>query len=473
MVGPPPQLILNQKNRVIGAVDRPESFEARIWLAQNQDGLYIAADVKDDKVLLPKAESPLINSDHLELWLSSPVAEMPPLGFANQFDSVSVPNQAACKQENVSDEATCLEWYKKQGPYRQLLSKLFTHQYLFDREGLYETWYREAWNKQQPKDLPDDLYPVLGGRFSKYIQNKTGYSFEAMIPTSSLPFVADPELKQWRISVDLVDNDQAYQKQEHFYSSSPKRQFAKPESFQSALLDAPIQVKGPEPSIAHMLSQPGVFYRPGQNKQAYGFYTPGVGYQYSPSEDSPAIAKIDIPKTPIFNWQNHQLYSVPDRLDIFGINKILISTHQGRQISQLKPESRCYSTSGNQYLQYLPPENDLMIGAMICEGLASPFGAGMCGACPTLFLEVFAMTPDGKLISLESREIDDDLSYREGIDFAVDPSGQGFKFYYQASIPDESQADVWDEKDVWVDKQVEMNFEWSNYLQKARSLLKN
>lgn len=465
----PPQLQLGPENQVrIKAADKPDkagSFGARFWLAQDAKGFYLAGQVQDDKVLLPRSDKPLINSDHVELWLAYPQLQLPVLGFVNQFAEVSVKSEADCNQEEVADAKDCLNWYQAQQKRRQLLSRLFTRQYLFNQAWSEEQWFMPAY-KKAAVELPSEILPS-GDSQVKYRPAPQGYTFEAWIPAEQLPLVAGSQLNQFKLSLDIVDNDKGYERQEHFYSSSagPAHQpkYGQSASFQNARLTQPLKASQPEPSALELLKRSGVAFKQGSELKAFAFYNPAMGYQYSPTEDSPYIESIKLPRLPVLSWQNLDFYRRPDNLDYLGVSQEIISTRQGRLTGVLKPQTRCAYAGEAQFLQ--SQQGDVMLGAMVCEGLASPFASGMCGACPVIFIDVFAVNAAGKMVSLDAIENMDDLSSRENLQFNADPHGQGFSLSYTASVP-ESEC-----SEKWIEKAVEQKYLWSDYLTKARELL--
>lgn len=469
-----PTLQLDETSRVAGPA-APGSFRARVWLAQDAQGLWLAAQVQDPQVLLAARPEQVLNSDHLELWLATPAASLPPLGFINQFGEVDLHSPQDCGHSEMEDPKQCQQWYQQQQLRRQQLSRLFVRQYLLSPSGVQEAWLGP---KAASLKLPPGLKPA-GQSQVRYQRQAGGYSLEAHIPLRDFPAVAGPGLSGERLLVDFVDNDQGYSRQERFFSASPRRRLGDPASFLPVLPVAPEQglpglqsIPGQPasgPSAARLLSQPGLFFQPGNLNEVFGFYNPGIGYQYSPSADSPALASIPLPRQPFAVWQNISLFRMPSSLTLFGPGYEILALRGGKLLGQFAPESACLNVPAPQYLRPPREQSDkdgLMLGALACPTTASAFGSGTCGGCPTWFIDIFALAPDGRLVPVKSEELWDDISYRTDPELISDPMGVHLRYHISQPAPEEGQPDI--------EKDVDKTFPWSAYLNLARqSLIQN
>ncbi|NPC85145.1 hypothetical protein HPC49_43985, partial [Pyxidicoccus fallax] len=124
---------------------------ATLWLAIGPEGLAIAGEVRDDQVQLSRG----VSGDHVELWLTLPPPQLPPLAYVNQFQERLVPTLEDCPRMPPKKAAACEAWWKQQTERRQQLQDA-----LVSRHTL------------QPGDT---------ARFEPF---PGGYRFETLIPTT-------------------------------------------------------------------------------------------------------------------------------------------------------------------------------------------------------------------------------------------------------------------------------------------------
>ena len=70
----PPLFSLGPQNQVAGSskTSQTADFSAQFWLKMTANGLWLAAKITDDTILLPETETQILASDHIEFWLSFP-----------------------------------------------------------------------------------------------------------------------------------------------------------------------------------------------------------------------------------------------------------------------------------------------------------------------------------------------------------------------------------------------------------------
>ena len=103
----PPSATLGAASQVAGnsKVASPDDFSAKVWAALGPEGLAVAGEVRDERVLFPEKPGDL-SADHVEVWLALPQPVMPPIAFVNQFGEQPLPTAAACS--DVPDEQEAL-----------------------------------------------------------------------------------------------------------------------------------------------------------------------------------------------------------------------------------------------------------------------------------------------------------------------------------------------------------------------------
>ncbi|HZI02871.1 MAG TPA: hypothetical protein VEZ71_02555, partial [Archangium sp.] len=121
----PVSVTLGSGNQVAGKskVSSPEDLSAQVWVAIGPEGLAVAGEVHDDRVLL-SSRPEHVHQDHVEVWLALPPPAMPPIAFANQFGEHELPTADACENnEDITDgdPADCRIWWKKQVERRKQL----------------------------------------------------------------------------------------------------------------------------------------------------------------------------------------------------------------------------------------------------------------------------------------------------------------------------------------------------------------
>src|SRR5262245_11322204 len=231
-----PSLILGAADQVAGPA-KPSStadLAAKVWIAIDADGVAIAGEVTDDKVLFGTAQT-MVNADHLELWLAFPAASLPLLGFANQFGETEVHGESDCNGE-INHPDACKQWFAKQTRRRATLGRIFVRQYLLGGTGLSEAWA----SMLAGKHAADPVRACCAWSSGLVKKVPGGWRFEARIGLADLPESAQIPLKDVKLMVDLVDANVGSDKLETFRSSSPTRKFGEPDTFNLVTLAKPL-----------------------------------------------------------------------------------------------------------------------------------------------------------------------------------------------------------------------------------------
>jgi hypothetical protein len=377
----PPSATLGASSQVAGKskVASPDDFSAKVWLAISPEGLAVAGEVRDERVLLPEKAGD-INADHVEVWLALPQPVMPPLAFVNQFGDQLVPTADACTEAAQEDKDGCRKWWKEQTARRKKLVQAFTVQY-----GL----------------LPSGVTRFDGTAPAgtvRYEPMPGGYRFEALIPSGLFPRSAQAPLRDVRVLLDVVDNDEGRAKQESFLSSSPRRRFGDASTFHAVKLAAPLRFGGEPELLEKVLAQEGASYQPGPIVGAFQvWHNPPQGYQYDPSLPSPAATEIPL---------------APKVLGKLG--DVELVTVGGAPVGETEFSQWLVSRKGRTVLHTMPLLRDEEVRTVarppglhvlrVRDSVLGYLGTGMCGGCPVINLNLVKMGPDGRFSEPEELE---------------------------------------------------------------------
>jgi hypothetical protein len=212
----------------------------RFWLALDAGGLALAGEVRDDRVLFPRGEKERLTSDHVELWIA-----FPGLTFAPQ-------QVESCQTESSNPpEPDCAVWRSSQELYEAYLQRLFVRQFSLSSLGVREH-YLSAAETRASFGLPFPERPSLEAARVAFMPTLEGYYFEAWLPIAALPATKELPLRQLRVLVDVVDNDEGYAGQESFLSLASGRRFGNPATFLPAHLPTPVRLPSPD-GLAELL----------------------------------------------------------------------------------------------------------------------------------------------------------------------------------------------------------------------------
>lgn len=388
-----PSFSLGAADQVAGAskVAGEDDLSAQVWLSVGPTGVAVAAKVRDDAFVAPSGAVDL-GSDHLELWVSLPPAELPPLTWINQFGDQDATDGTICAEQ--SNPAACEAWRKEQSKRRSKIVRIFTHQYLLSPAGAAEVWVR-------PGDEP--LRPCCAA--SKVVMKAApgGWVVEAFIPAENLPATGPGPVSSARVMVDLVDNDAGHGKQESFLSSSAGRKLGDSATFHEVPWALPV---GGDPVADAAAGDAGAnaIRAPGDPKALWVWANLAEGYQFEPSRPSPERVPIPVTLTPAgaFGEVSLGVGRAGEPWEHFTVPYALYAVRGGAVVGKARlgvtwdigerpgdnpvPLPIAVATTGSR---------QRLVFAL--TGTRNPLGAGACGGCANLNLKVVDVAPDGRL----------------------------------------------------------------------------
>lgn len=289
-----PDLTLGADQQLSGeAVRGPEDYSARIWWAMRLDGLVIAADVRDDAVLLPTQGADPLLADHLSVWIALPAASMPPVAYASERGTLIVNSPSDCAASG--DMGGCKAWLAAQGPRRAALGRLFIRQYTLTPSGVVETWGNSCVPAPVEQPTPAQVYC----RSSQVALQRSegGYRLEARIALSEFPATNQNPLSRVGLMVEAVDDDHGRDGQERTFASSAVADPNRPDTLPRYDLRRPPLFDSDPPLFAAVTLHdptPGLFFFPATRLvAAYVFENLVLGGQRTPVLPSPSITALD------------------------------------------------------------------------------------------------------------------------------------------------------------------------------------
>lgn len=288
-----PFVVLGPEGRVAGeAPSGPDDLTAQVWLSAAPDGLWIAARVRDDRVLLPGAGSTgrrVVRSDHLELHVSLSDPPLPPFVWgARPVDGTFC--------EELSHMDGCAAWVTGQRALRDRLGRAFRLQVLLSDNGL-----------QPVRD--GDPAPAVGRSVVR--PGPDGWTVEAFLPRDAMPAVARTSVGGARVLVELVDNDVGHDRQESFLSSRPGRAIDDPATWGRVPVGPPWTWDGPVQGALLAEGSPW-WVEPGTPGQVHGLSPARLtAYSFGPDGDHLVAHHAAVPAEPTETHGSVALWRVP------------------------------------------------------------------------------------------------------------------------------------------------------------------
>ena len=457
----------------------PGARTGRIWVNYADDGLDIYGEIgaNPSDVRSPAEKKDMLASDHVEVWLSTTTGvALPPIGYGNQFGENDLKSAADCGPlENesepgsprTSDVGACQSWYADQLEYRKQFERLFTRQWLTaapednsGESGHFEDFATSAYNSLSAgfyaNELPDLLRPksddgfkstfspILSGPKSSSAQGPqpkmvvTGYRFDILIPWDAFPPSNDFNLNQFWLMVDVFTHAPAGKKMGALSTTSPERVWGKPATFNRVALKAPRQyIISPcsaTPTLTDLYgdSHPAWYFPtagadPLILSSVFDIENPAGGYMYSPSSVSPIVRQ-----------EEHFWKSLPDGATVCGPD---LAWQKGKLIKPSKFDVE------KKYFEVKPLDDGwLIVRTGPDMGTLSQFGSGQCGACPTVNLQMYAISPDGEasLALVISSVLSGFGDQPADADFTIAPDWSRITYFVDTAADSENaQSDTW------------------------------
>jgi hypothetical protein len=388
----------------------------QVWLQNIGFGLLVVGEVDGESPEFPRNQNQILEKDHVEIWLADGKdPELPPMGWGNQFDEVTLPKGADSCADWSKDgagatpaapaasgaEKRCRNWAETQSEYRPLFKRLFVRQWLVTPDYAVESFATPAYDRittrfasDQPnsEEIPAPLKPSNDLQmWFGHGKDHAGYTFEILIPFTAFPPLSATELSDLRVMVDVFNPSTKGKEVVAHSTTSPARIYGKPESFNAVHLDPPQQFHLtpcdlPLAAKDKYRDLHAAWFVPKANQafdfesDAFFIVNDGVGYQYEPDALSPVVRPIH------YFWRG-------------------ISTGEwvcGPYLSYRRGEnSMGFDVDVDQdgFDAHRLPGGDLLIktGPRV---YGSEFGSGTCGACPRTDLRIFRLGADLKPLEM-------------------------------------------------------------------------
>lgn len=470
----PPQGIFATPPTLALIPHSPQAHPGDIWLRSTDDGLHIWGRVQADQEGFhwPQQKSEMLAGDHIEVWLAaSPDVPMPPIGWGSQFGKTELKGREDCMSDagfGVDSDAgkkKCERWYDEQVQYRRDLQRLFVRQWLISGNGVgypqqshfFEDYASTAYaglganffhellpNLLQPKSDDGPMVDIgaEGRRDTKQLADgrsyhdfhQTGYRFHVFIPYSAFPPTQQLQLSDLYLMVDVFGSAADGRKMGEYSSTSAKRQWGKPATFNHIRLASPrtfsispcenklvqSDLYGDEHLSWFFPTKPG---KDATLQSTFALINPAGGYMYEAAGVSPEAARAK------YFWKelaNGATICGPN----LGWHKGDISTHSEFSVKEKYFEAKVL------------PDGWTLIRSGPDTWTLSQFGSGQCGSCPVMGFNLYAVSPKGEISS--ALKIEKDLSGQGGLpgnaDLAIDPDWKRITLYltfddYEANDP--------------------------------------
>lgn len=412
-----PALVFGPAEVVHGKVDGADDLRARIWWALDEEGLVVAGRVEDDQVQIGQETPQLPNMDHVAVWVALPPAELPSIGFANQFGEQVVATEAACETlENQENPETCKSWFKAQSQHRQALARVFVRRYLLSAGPSVESWAGRCTPSAEPAPGAVARCDMVQAAF---VTGDDGYTFEARIPLEALPATGQIPLREVSLSVEVNDADG--DGPAALASATPKRAEGERIDLLPFSLPSPIVVESEPAMVQQLLARtpaPGFFYAPGPRlDHAWVFANLAEGYQYEPRRPSPEAVPM--------------AWGALSEVGALGVLRVWQVPDPGASCAGCNLDSRLVVMEGDTVrAERALGDATVRAVAMRTPGLQiltsssgpmNVLGTGQCGACTDHQIAVLGLTQAGAFTEL----LHDDV-----LEGSLSPGPDGQEFFY-------------------------------------------
>lgn len=425
----------------------PNGPHGKVWVRSNNAGLVIWGRVEaaDNSVRWPKEKTDMLASTHVEVWLAASThVAMPEIGFGNQFGPEEFKTAADCSSSDSSTQRTdpqkisqCQQWFKQQLLYRAQLKRLFVRQWLVANtekhsfEDYASTAYATLKTNLHADSLPTVLAPKVGDGFRSEMRETgrpekandaagaardtsavTGYEFHLLIPYTAFPPTQQLTLRDLWLMVDVFNAADASHKMGAFSTTSAQREWGKPATFNHLRLEKPhgVQLSPCGYKLKEMDvygTEYGAWYFPGVSDKDprlitsdFALMNSATGYEYEPGSMSPLVQTFE-----------HFSKKLADGSIVCGPNLAYVhGGARGESAFEIDSNSLASRRSSDGWL--------LLRSGPTMTSQNPNFGSGECGACPVEMMQMYAISPEGKII--KALDLNDRIASDPGDAAAVD-----------------------------------------------------
>lgn len=455
-------------------VDRPPDLtliphgnggrNGEIWLQNIGSGLLIVGEVDGQHPDFPDSQSMILKKDHVEVWLADAKdPELPPIGWGNQFEEVTLPKGAdSCADwahnkagdtpaapDASGAEKRCRSWAERQAHYRTYFKRLFLRQWLVTPDYAVESfalpaydqilarYFGEGSNVSQ-ESIVETMFPLKPVDQPRAWfgpgKNGSGYTFEILIPFTSFPPLSSTELRGLRVMVDVFNSAEPDKTVIPYSTSSPTRVYAKPETFNTVQFDPPkafrltpcdipLNAKDKYGDIHPAWFVPKTNPPDASQSDAFIILNDGGGYQYEPEALSPAAKAVQ------YFW-----HGVSENEWICG-PQLTYRRGDTKQSFDVETDPDGFDArhlDGGDLL--------IKVGPRV---YGSSFGSGTCGACPRTDLRIFRLGANLQLREMLSLGGIVDNGTGASQDFALSRDWSRVVQYDEGAMDDQANPGPW------------------------------
>lgn len=450
-----------------------------VWVFTTRNGLLIIGDVLNRKPDWPQFRSGILGKDHVEVWLAwAPKVAMPPIGFGGEdgwapFVELTGTGPKDCRvYDGEGSNTPCDEdaqergWYTEVVKYRSLFSRLFTRQWLVVPDHVTEDFATAAYAGIKSGFFPDFLptaleprttskFPILMGtpidshpdEAGRLVtaQREIGYKFQVEIPYSEFPPMQQLDIKDLWLMVDVFGAAPADRKMGSYSTTALHRVWGNPESFNHVQIEKPrIHALGPcAVSLQRLKDEPDA---PG-GKTPQSWYIPGSAKKDGVVDTDYAVTNAydeqQSPSGPSPIFEKTQHFGIPAGKGAFVCGPRL-AYRKGPLLSAWPDADgeSALTTEGLAAKVLADGWTLVKNGPFDDERFELPHGT--CGGCPYAHMDVYAISPEGKIT--KALEIFDKVGYSlTDVDFDIAPDWSRIIYFTQEIDPTSDQPDKSDD----------------------------
>ena len=198
----------------------------KVWIRKTAEGLLIAGHVDGPPPLFPTSVDTLVTGERVEIWLAQqPDPHFPALGWGNQHGDIELPDESTCpaalhmqNDPDAREVRACREWVQQQQNYRAQLKRLFARHWLLAPGVSAETFATPAHAQisQFEAEIDHDILaqwkpnnddaPALTAKPDP----AGGYAFETLIRWQAFPPAGNIDLQDLYLMVEVVGSAGSY-----------------------------------------------------------------------------------------------------------------------------------------------------------------------------------------------------------------------------------------------------------------------